>query len=213
MRCYRKTCRQSCFQRYLNLALGVLATPLPGAGSSVLLPVSPPTLRAEWLCREVPPPDHVFAGAGLSAAWQVLCERFSGLRFGPRSGAVHCSVAAQWPRLHPIPAPGRLGSGPGSRRHGFPREEAEGRGVGGRGGRQAGEAGWRPERSGGGDRGYRALHELTRLRAQRRGPEAGAAPGGPRASSGGESGQAPEGQLRGDAAAPGRQQCGALDWD
>lgn len=203
MRCYRKTCSQSCFQRYLNLAPAVLATPLPGAGGSVLLPVLPPTLRAKWLCREVPPPDHVFAGAGLSAAWQVLfCER-SFLACGLDLGA----------GLHPIPAPGRLGSGPGSRRHGFPREEAEGRGGGGRGGRQAGEAGWRPERSGGGDRGYRALHELTRLRAQRRGPEAGAAPGGPRASREGESGQAPEGQLRGDAAAPGRQQCGALDWD
>ncbi|TEA34075.1 hypothetical protein DBR06_SOUSAS2310190 [Sousa chinensis] len=42
-----------------------------------------------------------------------------------------------------------------------------------------------------------SVHELTRLRAQRRGPEPGAAPGGPGASSEGEPYQAPEGQLRG----------------
>ncbi|KAL4830016.1 hypothetical protein H8958_013193 [Nasalis larvatus] len=42
-----------------------------------------------------------------------------------------------------------------------------------------------------------ATHELTRLWAQRCGPESGAAPGGPRASSKGEPDQAPKGQLRG----------------
>lgn len=89
----------------------------------------------------------------LSAGW----ERFSGLRFGARSRPVQCPIAAQWPRLHPVTAPGRLGSGPGSRRHGFPREEAEGRGGCDRGNGQAGEAGWRPEGNGGSDRHYRAL--------------------------------------------------------
>ncbi|KAF3822091.1 hypothetical protein GH733_007465 [Mirounga leonina] len=51
------------------------------------------------------------------------------------------------------------------------------------------------------------VHELTRLRAQRRGPEPGAAPGDPGASGGGESCQAPEGQLRvsGGAGAGGRR--------
>ncbi|KAB1271813.1 Selenoprotein H [Camelus dromedarius] len=50
-----------------------------------------------------------------------------------------------------------------------------------------------------------SVHELTRLRAQRRGPERGAAPGGPGTSCEGEPDQASEGQLRGDAAAPRRQ--------
>lgn len=49
-------------------------------------------------------------------------------------------------------------------------------------------------------------HELTSLRAQRRGPEPGAAPAGPRAGGEGEPRQAAEGQLRGDAAARRRQQ-------
>ncbi|KAI4564631.1 hypothetical protein MJT46_010429 [Ovis ammon polii x Ovis aries] len=40
-------------------------------------------------------------------------------------------------------------------------------------------------------------HELTSLRAQRRGPEPGAAPAGPRAGGEGEPLQAAEGQLRG----------------
>ncbi|KAB1271812.1 Selenoprotein H [Camelus dromedarius] len=99
----------------------------------------------------------------------------------------------------------RLGSQPGPRRHGSPREEAKGRGGAGPGGREAGEASERPEGSGGGECRYRALHELTRLRAQRRGPERGAAPGGPGTSCEGEPDQASEGQLRGDAAAPRRQ--------
>lgn len=92
MRCCRKTCSPSCFQKYLVLAPAVLATPLPGAGGSVFLPVPPPTLRAEWLCREVPPPDHVFAGAGLSAAWHVLFCEPSFLACGLDLGAGLCTV-------------------------------------------------------------------------------------------------------------------------
>lgn len=107
---------------------------------------------------------------------------------------------------------GRPDALPGPRRHGVPREEAEGRGGAGRCGREAGEAGRRPGRgSGGAERRHRALHELTSLRAQRRGPEPGAAPAGPRADGEGEPRQAAEGQLRGDVAARRRQQRGALD--
>lgn len=67
----------------------------------------------------------------------------------PAAGSVACALE---PRV-----PGRLGSRSGSRRHGFSREEAEGRGGGSRGGGETGEAGGRPEGSGGGDRRDRAL--------------------------------------------------------
>lgn len=46
MRCYRKTCSQSCFQRYLILAPAVLATPLPGAGGSVFPYLPPPCVQS-----------------------------------------------------------------------------------------------------------------------------------------------------------------------
>ena len=59
--------------------------------------------------------------------------------------------------------------------------------------REAGEAGQRPGAgSGGAERRHGALHELTRLCAQRRGCEPGAAPAGPGAGGEGEPRQAAE---------------------
>lgn len=97
-----------------------------------------------------------------------------------------------------------LHTGTGRQPQGPRRKKAEG--CAGRYSRQARETG------GGPGGGHRALHELTRVRAPCGCPEPGSAAGGPRAACAGEPIQAAEGQLRGDAAAPGQQPCRTLDW-
>ena len=70
-------------------------------------PYLQPPLRTGWKCPEVPPTGHVCAHATLSAAAESFCSGSGvfGLRFGSRSKAVHCSVAAQWPHPHPCSLP------------------------------------------------------------------------------------------------------------
>lgn len=74
-------------------------------------------------------------GAKLPAAWSSVCPAVW-IAERPRL----LPVPAQWPGFHPVPAPGRLSSWPGSGGYGFPREEAQGGGSGG-GGREAREIG------------------------------------------------------------------------
>lgn len=111
-------------------------------------PCSSPPPRAEWLCPGSPPPDHVCSR-----------QRFAqlGRRFVPAAAFLACGLEVGAGLVGPLFAPGSARLPARLQAHGFSGQKAEGRGGGGRGGGETGEAGGRPEGSGGRDRRDRAL--------------------------------------------------------
>lgn len=207
---YRNACVKTCFH----------SDPAPSQVVGRGVPHLPASARSA-ASPAAPPPDHVCA---LRHACRSLRGFTSGAEFLGCGSALGAGLAcARGCALSPAgpQAPWRPAGGSGRPRRRWPLRPRSGRSRPAarkgewRGRASSSSTGERPgARRGAGAAGLgRALtsplspqHELTSLRAQRRGPEPGAAPAGPRADGEGEPRQAAEGQLRGDVAARRRQQ-------